>query len=98
MSGRCGAITLVRMLDQACFTQFFQTRIENRRRNRFATFLQLPEGAGSAFAEVPQNAQCPASPQLVQERHDGHARSRASDGTSGFWNLAHEGILLLLNR
>ena len=75
MSGRCGAITLVRMLDHACFTQFFQTRIENRRRDCFATFLQFPEGAGSAFAEVPQNAHCPASPQQVQERHDRDTRS-----------------------
>jgi hypothetical protein len=96
-SARCGVITLVRMLNQACFTQFFQARIQNRRRDRFATFLQLPESAGSAFAQVPQNSHGPASPQQVQERHDRDARSRASDGFPGFRSSAHEGIPLLLN-
>src|SRR4030081_539612 len=96
MSSRCGAITLVRMLDQACFTQFFQTRVENRRRDRFATFLQLAEGAGSAFAEVPQNAQCPASPQQGQEGHDRAPGSGPPDRSPGAWSLAHEGIAFLV--
>src|ERR1700742_482013 len=58
LATRCEAIAFLRMLDQVHFAQLLQSRIEDRRRNRFAALLQLAERAGSDLAEIPQHAQC----------------------------------------
>jgi hypothetical protein len=74
------------LLDNAGAPEIPQALAEHAGGHRFTARLQGPK-AQTFVAQFPQNAQNPAPPQQVEQRHNGTARAGTAHAFAGQWNL-----------